>query len=410
MVFLFMLMAAYLVLPLVDVPLMGLSISAPIFFLIALQVFLKPPEPWLKRFQGWILLAGLIWLGVFTSIVGNGLLSGGVNIDREGWLTIIRYAYWLLTFVVTAHFVSRGNMLERVSSLLGWAMFVLALARLFEASAWGKIGAWTDTRLLTQNNYGFEFSMFFPFLLAPILTTHGGKRWFMVLRLLVAGAALLINGSRGSWISVAAGILAFSLIYIWARPQKIGWSLLIITLSALVFLGVQFAPTKIATAFGQRFATFQTLDEDKSFAIRELMVQKGLRLFEESPLIGVGASRFTKETTYLDIPHVLSYAPQSHFDVKSAHNSYIAFLAETGLAGSLPYVVLLLILGLGGMKSSLKLVRQRQTWALSVYTAFLGMSIHMWSIASLTNTANWFIYGLVAAVIVVASRPEPAEV
>lgn len=352
LVFLFLLMAAYLVLPLVDVPFMGLSLSAPVFALIALQVFLKPTELWFKKYQGWIILAGMIYLGIFFSTTLNGLRSGGVKVDREGWLSLVRYAYWLLIFVTTAYFTSRGNMLERVSRVLGWAVFGLALARLFEAAALGKIGAGTN-QFLTQNSYGFLFSIFFPYLLAPIITTGGKNRLFMILRLLVAGVAVLINGSRGSWISVAAGIFAFSILFVIAMPQKIGWSILIVTLSALVILGVQFAPIKIAATFGQRFATFQTLNEDKSYTIRKLMDQKGLRLFEESPLIGVGISRFTKESTPLDIPLILTYAQQTHFDFKSAHNSYIAFLAETGLAGSLPFAILLLVLGVGGLKSSL---------------------------------------------------------
>lgn len=407
LVFLFLLMAAYFVLPLVDVPLMGLSLSAPLFALIAMQVLFRPPEPWFKRFHCWIILAGLIYLGIFFSTTLNGLLSSGVKIDRDGWLSLIRYAYWLLTFVITAHFTSRGNMLEKVSGVLGWAIFILALARLFELAAWGKIGAWSETQLMTQNSYGFLFSVFFPFLLAPIITTQGPNRWFMLLRMVVAGAAVLINGSRGSWISVATGIVVFSILYVLARPQKIGWSLLIVTLSALVFLGVQFAPTQIATAFGERFATFQALNEDKSYAIRLLMDQKGLRLFERSPLIGVGASRFTKESIPLDIPQLLNYAQQSHFDVKSAHNSYVAFLAETGLAGSLPYAILILTLVITGLISSFKLVKEQRVCALSVYASFIGMSIHMWGISSLTNTANWFIYGLVAAVIMIARQPKP---
>ena len=41
--FLFYMFALYLVLPLVDVPLLGLSLSAPIFFFIALVCIFKPP-------------------------------------------------------------------------------------------------------------------------------------------------------------------------------------------------------------------------------------------------------------------------------------------------------------------------------------------------------------------------------
>jgi O-antigen ligase len=405
-IYLFLIMAAYLAMPIIDIPLMGLSLSAPIFFLIALQVFLKPTEAWWRRFRGWIILALFIWLGVFISVVGNGLISGGVKIDSTGLLYVIRYAYWLLVFVVTAYFASRGDMLKRVSDVLGWAIFGLGLLRLFEALAWNKVGAWTGTQLLSQNNYGFIFSMFFPFLIAPIVTSKGSKRLMMIARLLVTGAAVIVDGSRGSWIGVTVGIFAFMLLFILAKPQKIGWSLAIIGISTLLLLSVQFAPQQIASAFSERLATFQKLEEDKSYAIRQLMVQKGLKLFEESPLIGVGASRFTKESVPLDIPAVLSYTRQYHFDNKSAHNSYIAILAETGILGSLPFAILLIILAWRGLKVSLKLGRRNQIWAISIYAGFIGMSIHMWGIASITNTANWFLYGLLVATIVTARRVE----
>ena len=403
LVFLFLVMAAYLVLPLIDVPFLGLSLSAPIFALIALQALFAPPRPWLHEYRGWILLALLIWLGVFISAVGNGLLSGGINIDRDGVLTVIRYAYWLLVFVMTAYFASQENIAERVAGVLGWAVFGLALFRLFEALAWGKIGAWTGTRFLSQNNYGFLFSTFFPYLLAPMISTRGLRRWGMVLRMLAVGAAVIINGSRGSWIGVAAGVLLFALIQTLSNPRQIGVSLLVVLISALSLAVLNFAPYQVTAAFNERFATLQQLDEDKSYAIRLLMNQKGLRLFEESPLIGVGPSRFTKSSTELDIPVLLQYASQYHFDSKSAHNSYIAFLAETGLVGSVPFVCLLITLAIKGLKSSIQLARQQQFWASGVYVSFLAMSIHMWAINSLTNTANWFVYGLVAALIHLAS-------
>jgi O-antigen ligase len=213
-----------------------------------------------------------------------------------------------------------------------------------------------------------------------------------------------VDGSRGTWIGVTVGIFAFTLLFILAKPQKIGWSLAIIGLSTLLLLSVQYAPQQIAAAFSERLATFQKLEEDKSFAIRQLMVQKGLKLFTESPLIGVGASRFTKESVPLDIPDVLSYARQYHFDSKTSHNSYIVFLAETGIVGSLPFAILLIILAWRGLKANLKLGRNNHVWAISIYAGFMGMSVHMWGIASITNTANWFLYGLVAAMIVAARR------
>lgn len=398
-IFLFLLVSAYLVLPLVDLPFLGLSISAPIFGIIALQVFLKPTEFWFKRYQKWIVLALLIWLAVFFSTMGKGLLSGGMDIDREGWVSLLQYAFWLLVFVVTTYFASRGNILERVARVLGWAVFGLGLFRLYEAIVLGNIGSAYGSDLLSPNTYGFLFSCFFPYLLAPIITTRGARRFFMILRLLVVGVAVILNGSRSSWISVAVGIFAFSLLYIFANPRKIGWSILIVVLSTGAILGLQFAPDQVTAAFDQRLGTFERLEEDKSFVFRQIMVQKGWKLFQESPLIGVGASRFRKESVNLELSGVFAFYAQSKFDMKSAHNSYIALLAETGLGGSIPFVIFILLLVLRGLPSSLNLTRYQQVWGLSIFTSFLGMSLHMWTIMALTGTSTWFVYGLLAALI-----------
>ena len=68
---LFYIFSAYLVLPLVDIPLLGLSISAPLMFVIAIPCLLKPPAPWFKRYQSWIFLAIFFWLGIFISTSGQ---------------------------------------------------------------------------------------------------------------------------------------------------------------------------------------------------------------------------------------------------------------------------------------------------------------------------------------------------
>jgi hypothetical protein len=65
---------------------------------------------------------------------------------------------------------------------------------------------------------------------------------------------------------------------------------------------------------------------------------------------------------------------------------------------------LLITLTLKGGTAALYLARREQFWAAGAYAGFVGMSIHMWAINSLTNSANWMVYGLTAALIVIAAR------
>ncbi|PKO04180.1 MAG: hypothetical protein CVU41_18435 [Chloroflexi bacterium HGW-Chloroflexi-3] len=395
----FYIFAAYMALPLIDVPLVGLSLSAPLFFFIAFYAIFKSPSGWSQTHQLWITLAVFIWLGTFLSATLNGLLSGGVDINSGGYLSIIRVAYWLLLFVVTIYFAGQYKVITKTALILGGVAFLLGALRWLEILLFGNFGAWSGTRWMTQNSYGFLFSTFSPFLLIFILHYQGWKRFWSGAGLLMLWGAVAINGSRGSWVAVATGLAFLLMILLLTRTRKfvdvfVGLSLLV-SLAVLLFIGIP----QLSDAVINRFDTFNQLEQDKSFAIRLLMNQKATRLFIESPMIGVGPTRFTVTSTELNIPSLLSYASQSHFDSKSAHNSYLAYLAETGLVGSIPFAMLLMILIMKGFSQVKWFSRHNQYWALAIYLSFIQMSIHMWVITSLNNSGTWFIYGLTGAVI-----------
>jgi len=121
--------AVYLVIPVIDVPLLGLSLSAPIFFFIAMATIFRPPRPWARQYSGWILLAVLIWVGIFISTTANGLLSLGVNINNDGIVYLIRYMYWILVFVITAYFANQEQVLDKIVPILGYSVLLVALLR-----------------------------------------------------------------------------------------------------------------------------------------------------------------------------------------------------------------------------------------------------------------------------------------
>ncbi|MGQ9517898.1 MAG: O-antigen ligase family protein [Anaerolineae bacterium] len=401
-VFLFLLCSAYVAIPKGDIPFLGISLSAPIMFLIALEVYLRPPAPWLRQYRRWVLLATAMWAGIFISAVANGLLSGGTDMDRQGALEVFRFAYWLgVVFLVTVYLVSYLDLGRRTIQWMAGAVVLTALIRWFEAIAFGKIGAWTNPRFFTQNFYGWLFSTFTPFLYALLVDPKTKRRWMVAAGILVIWSAAAINGSRGSWVGLAGGLLFFLLLYLRVHPGHIKGVILLILVCA-GFLGlITLAPERVVAAVSQRYATFQRLEEDKTYMARQLMIQKGLRLFRESPLIGVGPARWTKEYVPLVVPEILGgWRRESFYQSRlSAHNSYIPMLAETGLAGAVPYAFLLLTLIWKGYTSAVRLAKEGDLWALGVYVAFIGMSIHFWVLAGLTGTSAWVMYGLVGAAI-----------
>ena len=137
---------------------------------------------------------------------------------------------------------------------------------------------------------------------------------------------------------------------------------------------------------------------------RQVMNQKSTKLFENFPCFGVGPGRYQSVYVPLDLPPVLAHRTENDFMRKGSHNSYLSFLAEGGVVGTLPLAALIVVLAIRGASAAMSLNRKGEQWALGVYASFISMSVHLWSLAGLTGTHAWFVYGLLAAIIFLTTR------
>jgi len=388
----------YLVLPLFDIPLLGLSISAPIFFVIAATVIFKPIKPWFNEHRGWIILSLAIWLAVALSTIINEMLPGGA-FNRAGMISIIQYAYWLLVFVICGYLFRDVEIRKKISQIFAIAIFVLVCLRWYEALFEGKMGAWAGTRFMTENGYGFNFSVFSPFLFLRSVDKDVKKRGFWVFATILLLVAVAINGSRGSWVAIALGVCISVVTFIVTDRKNAANVLLVLAVLFCVgYIAMSLSPT-ISKAVNDRFQTLSSLEEDKTYVVRKVLVRKGLTLFEESPLIGVGSARFAQEKVELELPELLQHVDREAIGRKSSHNSYIQFLAEFGLIGAIPFSIMLFYLLVRGALLSFKDIDDRFDY-LRYFVAFLQMSVHMYVISSITGTLAWVMYGSLVGIII----------
>jgi O-antigen ligase len=392
------------VLPFFDVPFIGLSVTAPLILPVMYYAFFQTTTPWVHRYRGWVLMAAAIWLGIVISFFANGPWFQTREFKMIEIAYLIRYLFWLTVFLVTAYVASDFQIQRRLPLLLGAAVVVLAGLRCFEGIVLGRVGAWTSTILTTQNNYGILFSTFTPFLFPVFLGRGFVRKLVCASGLFAVLFACAINGSRGSWICIALALAVFSLLAFVSRPGASLRLVLPVGFAALALVAVLAGSPQVREAVFGRFSTFDNLDRDKSYQIRQVMNQRNLKLFTLYPWFGVGPGRMGEVYVPLDLPPVLAGRNDADFMRRSAHNSYLGFLAEGGVVGALPLAILLGVLAVRGCSAAATLNRKGERWALGVYASFIALSVHFWALAGLTGTHAWFVYGLLAATIVLASR------
>ncbi|MCL4439290.1 MAG: O-antigen ligase family protein [Firmicutes bacterium] len=399
-VLLFLALASYVALPFFKIPIFDLSLSAVIFAFICLNIFLGSGLAGLGEQKLWTILALWLWIGVLFSLAGHSVSGLSGKIDLGNWLMFLRLSYWMLVFVLIAFISTEANAWERLVKVLGVMICLTALARWGEIALFGNIGAWSGTKLQTQNNYGILFSTYTPFLLVPVFTARRGRA-LLVLALMLVWGAIALNGSRGSWVAVGLATAIFCLMYFKISHRimpLVGFGLL----SFVIALALLMTPGKFQQAVTDRASSFQDLDRDKSWNTRMYQLHKGWELFKEHGFAGVGRGGFTgfvlgggTERADVSVKTLSS---------RSAHNAYIAYLAETGLAGTMPFALLLIFLTWRGYKAAIWWGRRQQFWALAVYLSFLSMSVHLWVLQGLYNTSTWLVYGLTAGMISAAAR------
>lgn len=398
---LFLLFLVATVIPVYELPGVGLSITAPLMFFIALEVFAGRQMPRRSASTPWTGTIFLVAYGVLISVFAS-LLLRQVNMGTDVVVTLVRYIYWWLVFLVMVNLCSHEAWMRRIIIVLGVSAIGLAGVRALDAFL---VGGWDLHRpefrpqFLAKNMYGIQFSSFGSFVFVLPFVVDRKYRPLTLVGALFLLVVVLANGSRGNWVALAAGGSVSVAIYSMTHSTRGQW---VWALPLVIFVIVFRVPLpgQIEDVVNYQRDTFEDLDADKSYAFRQVMVQKARILFEEYPVFGVGLNQFKR--TYvpeLALPPILQRHAGS-FVAGSPHNSYIHYLAELGLVGTIPFALFLARLALQGTQTAIRFARGEEVWALGVLWSFVSMSVHLWSMAGLGSTGPWLIYGLVAGMIV----------
>ncbi len=171
------------------------------------------------------------------------------------------------------------------------------------------------------------------FAMAAVLAVGLGigasrRRWGWMVAASLLAAALWLTGSRAALFAVLIAGAGMLVVTYRARESRRGKSLKVVTLVALLLIGVAAIP-------------FAVYDPDRAgmglaMKIRWHLVRAALAMAASQPVFGVGIGGFKALSGGFFGPELLRYLPS-----ENAHNYFLQVLAELGVAGFGPFVLIL---------------------------------------------------------------------
>ena len=188
--------------------------------------------------------------------------------------------------------------------------------------------------------------------------------------LIILGFGVLIAGSRAAALGLAASFVVIFLLLTHGRRFLTMGAVAIILLVALLWIP-QVLPTG-DTAY-KRF--FQDPSEGGYYYSPGARVDQGrldvwrlgLTLFQENPIAGIGLGRFREEVSIR--------LPKSR--ATTTHSAPISLLSETGLIGTVPFMILLIYVPFRLVRRRRNLPYDLNVWQVVFLAAFVGMIVRL---------------------------------
>ena len=287
-------------------------------------------------------------------------------------LALLVFAGWLTVTALVA--VNPALVLKEVLKWLQIAVALVILADIMREASGRRIVAWTvGAAVLMQaglglvqtaaqagpggfivggilrafgtfdqpNPYGGYLGIHLPLILAAVIYARGSRRRWLALLGIVVLMGVVASRSRGAWLGVGASSLVVVLAAgrrtsPWARGvlAVLATGVLAIALAALLGMFDRVLPPDITrTIQGEHpveDAVRHRAHDDFAIAQRVAHWAAGWRMFQDRPLLGVGAGNF--DATYRAFALHPFDEPLGH-----AHNVALNFGAEAGLLGMIMF-------------------------------------------------------------------------
>ena len=389
---------------------LGNSLYFYVFLWVLYKTYKRTGKAILKSRFAFLLF--MSWVFGMISTIFHPPLIPDTYTNSGMTLMVIRYAYW---FAIGAYFYSWLPAMN-MQKLAKWITigYIFQVVGFYVLSYKIEFVVFSFSSALTRNAFVFN-SILFSGMVFYHFYNRFGRKSFWPVAVFVLLNLLLTNGRAGAVIAFFVVLLNYSLLNpAFRQLSKVGVIVLILLSvfskkleNTAYSYGAMVAP--YVEGFSPRFANLLRgvdegdLDFDKSWLIRELMVDKTFEIVYKHPLLGIGYNNFKSFGADLDSYYTSKYDrlrgnTREFYNRVSSHNSYANYLAETGFLG---FILLILIISpvlfwfiVGYWRGTYFKIGLK----IFLISGFIGSLIHGYAITAFTGANVWFMIGLTLAV------------
>jgi probable O-glycosylation ligase (exosortase A-associated) len=236
--------------------------------------------------------------------------------------------------------VAFTDSIERLEKLIGFYVWIHVPLALFSLT---HKGTGVGSFLTDENDFALAMNIALPYAVALlILAKSVARRLFLLAAITLFLAAIVATASRGGFI----GLVSVA-VMLWFRSRRKLRGLVGVVCLAFVFVLVSRSLTTIGrdgqtASYWDRMMTIDSAAEEGDTGKTRLeMWAIGWNMFKDNPILGVGPGNYPHRAAEYETEYMTGHG--RHAWGRVAHSVYFTLLPESGLAGTLVFVSIIVL-------------------------------------------------------------------
>lgn len=325
-----------------DEPLMLLTAFASVILIVYHRK--KIPGKYRIHFIAWVILFQFAWTFV-TTLTSTDLLLSAKHLLAKSWYILALLAMPLYLFTDVR--ILKNAALILLSSMMAFMFFALA-SHSQNGFTFEKINDSLQPFFRNHVNYSALLVFMVPLQIACFqLSKSKWMRYGLIILMILTTGALYLSYSRGAWLALATGIIAY-----WLLRKRFLFhtylAFILLAAGSVIWLksndrylkfSHDYTSTIYHTDFRQHLiATYQL--KDVSTAERFYRWVAGVRMIEDSWKTGLGPATFYSQYKSYTQPAFKTWVSRNE-EKSTVHNYFLLLIIEQGALGLILFLLLL---------------------------------------------------------------------